>query len=176
MRILALAGLSMLAACTAPGGGGNQTGNLAVDQSANASANISAPAAAAPTPEVSIASAKLAGVDFGKPVQAYGTEPYWGLQITPGKLRFSDNSVGDGIEENWAPAVPVVSGKTAVIRTKTPAGLAVTITLSAESCLEVGEEDNREPLTAAIKIGDRTLMGCAGPDRGNAPAANNAAG
>ena len=104
----------------------------------------------------------LAGVDFGKPVRAFGTEPYWSLDITPDKISFEDLSVGDGVTSEWPHRAPKVAGTVAVIETRTPKGEAVTITLRGESCLEVGGEASRLPLTATVKIGERTLIGCAG--------------
>lgn len=104
----------------------------------------------------------LAGVDFGKPVRAFGTEPYWALDITPGAIRFEDFAVKDGVAVDWAPRAPKIAGTSAVIETRTPTGEAVTILLTGESCLEVGDEASRLPLTARVKIGDRTLTGCAG--------------
>lgn len=104
----------------------------------------------------------LAGVDFGKRVEAFGTEPYWQLVLEPGKIEFEDFSVEDGVKTAWAAVAPQVSGNSAVIETKTPKGEAVTITLTGESCLEVGEEEDSLPLAAVVKIGTRTLTGCAG--------------
>lgn len=165
MRAISLISLLILAGCTAP---------MAANQAANVTDNSVAAIALAPTPTPAPAG-KLAGVDFAKPVTAFGTEPFWNVEIEPGRLQFTDYSVGEGVKEDWAVAAPVFAGNTAVIQTKTKAGAAVTITLTGESCLEVGEEDNRVPLTAMVKIGDRTLMGCAGPKRDDAPA-DNAAG
>ncbi len=119
----------------------------------------------------------IAGVDFGKPVRAFGTEPYWALDIAPGKIRFEDFSIDDGAAVDWAPAAAKVTGTVAVIQTKTKVGEPVTITLAGESCLEVGGEANALPLKATVKIGARTLTGCAGerlPDPGS-PQAGNAA-
>ncbi|RYD56564.1 MAG: hypothetical protein EOP60_05005 [Sphingomonadales bacterium] len=164
MRTISLIGLLMLAGCTAP---------MAANQASNVTENAVAADATIPAPTPAPAG-KLAGVDFAKPVSAFGTEPYWEVEIEPGRLQFTDYSVAEGTKEEWALAAPAFAGNTAVIQTKTKAGVAVTITLTGESCLEVGEEDNRVPLTATVKIGDRTLMGCAGPKRDDVPADNSA--
>lgn len=119
----------------------------------------------------------LAGVDFRKPVRAFGTEPYWSMDISPETIRFEDLSVDDGAPANWAPHAPKIAGTAAVIETRTPKGEPVTITLMGESCLEVGGEANTLPLKASVKIGERTLTGCAGeklPPPGS-PEAENAA-
>jgi len=112
----------------------------------------------------------LAGVDFDKPVRAFGTEPFWALDIAPDRIRFEEYSV-EGSATDWAVRRPKVAGTVAVIETETPKGEAVTITLRGESCLEVGAEDSRLPLTATVKIGARTLTGCAGENLAARPAA-----
>ncbi|HEX8301886.1 hypothetical protein [Sphingomonas sp.] len=122
-------------------------------------------------------STSVAGVDFGKRVEAFGTEPYWLLGVEPGKIEFEDFSIEDGVKTVWPAAAPKVTGNVAAIETRTPQGEAVTITLTGESCLEVGGEENTLPLKAQVKIGARILRGCAGqklPDPGS-PEAQNAA-
>jgi uncharacterized membrane protein len=120
-------------------------------------ANVAAKADVQPPAPVS-----LAGVDFAGPVHTFGTEPYWALDISPERIRFQDFSIDDGEPDYWAPAVAKAASNGVVIETRTPAGEAATISFTGESCLEVGEEENRQPLTAVVKIGTRTLTGCAG--------------
>ena len=115
----------------------------------------------------------VAGVDFGKAVNAMGTEPYWLLEMTSEKIQFEDYSIEDGVKTVWPAAAPKVTRNVAIFETKTPTGEAVTITLTGESCLEVGEEANSLPLKAMVKIGERTLMGCAGEKRVGAAGAES---
>ena len=162
MRAVSIALLLMLAGC-----GGSES---ALSQGENVAL---APEALQQKPTAT----GVAGVDFGKPVRAFGTEPYWALDITPEKIRFEDFGVEDSAAVDWAPAKPKVTGIVAVIETRTKAGDPVTVTLSGESCLEVGGEANTLPLKAVVKIGSRTLTGCAGerlPDPGTPEAANAA--
>ncbi|RYY26871.1 MAG: hypothetical protein EOP62_08920 [Sphingomonadales bacterium] len=115
----------------------------------------------------------IAGVDFGKRVEAFGTEPYWLLALEPGKIEFEDFGIKDGVKSEWPAQAPTITGNVATIETRTATGEAVTITLAGESCLEVGEEDNTLPLKATVKIGARTLTGCAGQKLGGAAAADS---
>lgn len=163
MRFIATTLLMLLAGC-----GGS---DLGPDQGENI---VLGPEALQPKSTAT----SLGGVDFTKPVRAFGTEPFWALDIAPGKIRFEDFQIKDGEAVDLAPHAPMVSGNVAVIETRAPDGEAVTITLSGESCLEVGTESNILPLKASVKIGARTLTGCAGqklPDPGS-PEALNAAG
>lgn len=111
----------------------------------------------------------LAGVDFTKPVRAFGTEPYWSLDITPELLRFEDYAAEDDKPVDWAPRAPKVAGNRAVLETRTPSGEAVTITFTGGNCLEVGGEGSALPLSVSVRIGTRTLTGCAGERLGPTP-------
>lgn len=147
MRAFVIAPLLLLAGC----GGSDKTrstgGNVTLD-----------PAALQLKPTAT----SVAGVDFTKAVRAFGTEPYWALDITPGKIRFEDFGMKDGEAVDWSAHPPKVTGTVAVIEARTPAGEVAIITLRGESCLEVGEEEDALPLKAEVRIGARTLTGCAG--------------
>lgn len=137
------------------------------DEAARQGENVTLdPAVLLPKPTAT----SLAGVDFGKRVEAFGTEPYWLLGIEPGKIEFEDYGARDGAKTIWSVQAPKIAGTVAVIETRTAKGEAVTITLSGESCLEVGGEKQTLPLRAVVKIGARTLRGCAGQKLGGARA------
>lgn len=153
-----LIGVSMLAlaGCTA-----SEPANSAQNGTA---ANASAPAFK-PWP-------KLGGVDLGEPIRAAGTEPYWTLDLAPGDMLFTDHSVDSPAPVPFFAVMPKVEGAKAVYATKNEDGAAVVLTLTLEKCLDVGEEKNSQPLTATLRIGGRTLMGCAGPKPEDEPADN----
>ncbi|RYD61485.1 MAG: hypothetical protein EOP58_14750, partial [Sphingomonadales bacterium] len=108
MRFIATATLLLLAGCGNPAEEARKQGeNVAFD-----------PAVLQQKPTAT----SIAGVDFGKPVNAMGTEPYWLLEITPENIRFEDFSVEDGVKSTWPAQAPKVTGNNAVIETRTPKG------------------------------------------------------
>jgi uncharacterized membrane protein len=162
MRAVPILLLLTLAGCGGSEGTRRQGDNVALD-----------PAVLQPKPTAT----SIAGVDFTKPIRGFGTEPFWAIDIAPGKVRFEDLAVDGSVPTDWAPQPPRITGNVAVIDARTPAGEAATVTLTGESCLEVGEEADALPLKASVKIGARTLTGCAGqrlPPPGS-PEAENAA-
>jgi uncharacterized membrane protein len=110
--------------------------------------------ASAPAPAA--VSALLAGVDLGEPVQALGTEPFWSVEITPAAVTYSSP---DGPPIMAPNPGPTVQGTTAAYKA-TAGGQALEITLIATECSD-GMSDRTYPLTAIVKLGDRTLNGCA---------------
>lgn len=101
--------------------------------------------------------AVLAGVDLTQPVRVLGTEPFWGVDIEPGGLRYS----GVDRPEQTAPnAGPVMTGTVAIWTARTTQGDALEIALMATECSD-GMSDRVFPLTARVRIGDETLQGCA---------------
>lgn len=146
MRRMTMIGLLALAGC------GPQQ-----EPPANATANapVAATPAGPPPP--------LGTVDLGQPLRAFGTEPGWVLDVTPGVITFTDYSVENPKPETFMPVIPAVAGGKAVWRTWNTAGEAVVLTLTLKDCLEAGEADMTEPLTAEFKVGGKTRTGCAGP-------------
>ena len=134
MRLIAaLTALCLLAACT-------QQGPQGPDR----------PEPPAPPPV-------LAGVDLGQPVRAIGTEPFWGVDITPARIKY------DGVDrpEQTAPNPgPTVAGTMATWKVDTVQGNDLEITLIATECSD-GMSDRIYPLTARVVIGEETLQGCA---------------
>lgn len=115
-----------------------------------AKAPASAPAAPA-------AATMLGEIDLGQPISALGTEPFWGVEITPTTLTYTSP---DGPPLTAANAGPTVQGTTAAYKA-TAGGQPLEITLIATECSD-GMSDRTYPLTAIVKLGSRTLNGCAG--------------
>jgi uncharacterized membrane protein len=123
---------------------------------ANEAQNAAAAFKALPPPP------KLGGVDLIKPILAGGAAPGWALAISPGRITFTDFSIGAGQETELYPVDPQVSDGTATWTTKTPEADRVTIVLTDKQCL-AGEPEDSQPLTAEVAIGTRKLRGCAQP-------------
>jgi uncharacterized membrane protein len=108
-------------------------------------------------PPASVPSAVLGGVHLDQPVRVLGTEPFWGVDITPAGLSYS----GVDRPEQTAPNPgPMVQGTTATWTATTSAGAPLEILLIATECSD-GMSDRTYPLTARVEIGDETLNGCA---------------
>jgi uncharacterized membrane protein len=105
-------------------------------------------------------------VDLGKDVHAFGTEPFWGLDISGTRLVYTDASLEEIKPESFADATRVVTGGKAVYTTRNKAGALVIVTLTAEECLEAGEPEDSVPLTVELKVGKELRHGCAGPAEG----------
>jgi uncharacterized membrane protein len=136
-HVLSLGFLLALAGC-----GGEEPGN-----------NSTAPAIK-PVPKP-----MLGKVDLNKPVRASGTGPYWAIHIAPGTIAYSDTPEMTDLTDFY-PVSPKLADGRAVFETKTPEAEAVTIILTAQACT-AGKQ--ALPLTAEVRIGGRTLRGCAGP-------------
>lgn len=111
----------------------------------------------APEPPAPAPAPVLGGVQLDQPIRALGTEPFWGVEITPGGLTYS----GVDRPEQTAPNPgPVVQGTVATYTATTTAGTALTVTLMATECSD-GMSDRTYPLTARVDIGGEALNGCA---------------
>lgn len=111
----------------------------------------------------------LGDFDLNQLIRAFGTEPFWTLDMGPGTFSYTDYSVDEPKAAPFYWADPVIAGDTATYTTKNVAGDVVVLTLTRKDCLEVGEEDQKVPLTAELKIGSKTLHGCAGPKPADEP-------
>lgn len=107
-------------------------------------------------PPPATTTATLAGVDLAQPVSALGTEPFWGVQITPTTISYTSP---DGPPLSGANPGPVVQGTTAAYTT-TVGHRLLEVTLIATECSD-GMSDRTYPLTAIVKLGDTRLNGCA---------------
>lgn len=140
MRTIALSAILMsLAACQpaaeAPTGAGEVAAEL-----------IAPEPAPAPAPVV------VGGVDLSTQVRVSGTEPFWGVDMTPGTLVFTGV---DRAELRLANAGAVMQGEAAVI-----AAEGLTITLKPATCSD-GMSDRVYPLEAEVILGSELLKGCA---------------
>ncbi|MFC5344251.1 COG3650 family protein [Brevundimonas staleyi] len=113
-----------------------------------------APPAEAPPPA---APAVLGGVDLGQPVRAIGTEPFWGVEITPEHLAYT------AVDHPGLTATnpgPTIQGTTAVYAAAGADGTTLVVTLIATECSD-GMSDRIYPLTARVELGSQKLNGCA---------------
>ncbi|MBA15619.1 MAG: hypothetical protein CMN73_04605 [Sphingomonas sp.] len=102
----------------------------------------------------------IGGVDLSQPVRAWGTEPYWTLDLLPGTIYFSDRSALSEEPDQFYYVAPDATAATAVYRTQDIAGASVVITLTAARCQTGGNAD-LVPLAVEIRRGDQVLRGCA---------------
>ena len=99
----------------------------------------------------------LGGVDLSRPVRLLGTEPFWGIDLTGTEIVYSG---ADRPEQRGPQPQPTIQGTVATLETTTTAGTDIAITLTATECSD-GMSDRTYPLTALVKVGEETLMGCA---------------
>lgn len=99
---------------------------------------------------------ELGGVDLAGDVNLLGTEPFWGVEMTGGRIRIA----GVDRPEMTAPRTsPAVQGTTATWTTTTDDGQPLVITVMDTDCSD-GMSDRTYPLTARVQIGMETLNGC----------------
>ena len=99
----------------------------------------------------------LSGVNLSEPVSLVGTEPFWGIQLTGSELVYS----GVDRPEQRAPQPDItIQGTVATFQTRSATGTTFDVTLTATECSD-GMSDRTFPLTAVVKVGEETLMGCA---------------
>lgn len=101
----------------------------------------------------------IGGVDLGKPMRALGTEPFWGIEMTPQELVFTGV---DRLDFHAPNPGARIEGEIAVIAARDPQGLALTIKLKSAKCSD-GMSDWVYPLEAEVTLGAETLKGCAAP-------------
>ena len=126
-------------------------------------ANDSTPTAPeAPADAPNAVAAAPPATDFARPINALGTEPFWALKIRPEGLSFSEPQQPDRNEKNPGPKV---EGDKA-----TWGGERIEATLTSGVCRD-GMSDRSYPFVAVVKIGGKTLNGCAAyADEAAAPA------
>ncbi len=121
-------------------------------------AACSPPAEAPEAPETPPAAPPiLAGVDLSQPLRALGTEPFWAVELNGTDMVYSGV---DRPEQRAPQGEPVIQGTMAIWEATTLAGTPLTVTLTSTDCSD-GMSSRTYPLTAMVKIGDETLMGCA---------------
>jgi len=110
----------------------------------------------APQPQAAVT---LGGVDLGQPVRALGTEPFWGVEITPDALIYTRVDQPSQRAPNHG---ATVQGTVATFASSTNLNKALNVVLIATECSD-GMSDRTYPLTAKVEIGDDELTGCAAP-------------
>lgn len=111
----------------------------------------------AEAPAAPAAPAMLGEVDLNQPLRALGTEPFWGVDITPQTLVYSAVDHPGLTVTNPG---PTLQGTTAVYAASSADGATLVVTLIATECSD-GMSDRVYPLTARVEIGSETLNGCA---------------
>lgn len=101
--------------------------------------------------------AELAGVDLTQPLRALGTEPFWAVDLTGNELVYAGV---DRPEQRAPQGPPRLQGTMAVWESTTSTGTPLSVTLTATECSD-GMSDRTYPLTALVRIGEETLIGCA---------------
>ena len=99
----------------------------------------------------------LAGVDLTRPLRALGTEPFWAVELTGAEMVYSGV---DRAGQRAPQGQPTMQGTMAIWEATTGAGNPLKVTLTATDCSD-GMSDRTYPLTAMVRIGEETLMGCA---------------
>jgi uncharacterized membrane protein len=110
------------------------------------------PESVAPEPAPAPASVVVGGVDLSTQVRVSGTEPFWGVDMTPGTLVFTGV---DRAELRVPNPGAVMQGESAVI-----AAQGLTITLKPATCSD-GMSDRVYPIEAEVMLGTELLKGCA---------------
>jgi len=154
-RLLILPLCLMLAACSRPVEPSDS------DNATGARAGAPIPEKVPAASEVAMpATSVLSGVNLEQPVSLTGTEPFWGIKITPEGITLSRPDTAD---TRFMPADFVVNGKRATLESGD-----LTITLTAKACSD-GMSDRGYPLTAEVDTGSETLHGCAASTPPEAP-------
>jgi uncharacterized membrane protein len=112
---------------------------------------------APPAPDAGPAPMMLGELDLNQPFHALGTEPFWGIQVT------RENIIYEGVDraqQRTRNPGAVVQGTTATYTATTDQGNALEITLTATDCSD-GMSDRVYPVTARVRLGEETLLGCA---------------
>jgi uncharacterized membrane protein len=99
----------------------------------------------------------LAGVNLDEPIDASGTEPFWGLRIRTDVLELvrPDHKMQAALNRGVT-----VTGQQAVWTTDTTTGTPLRVTLTATACSN-GMSDHAYPLSATVDLAGETLRGCA---------------
>lgn len=130
---------------------------LAACEPAPAPASIPAAPEPATPPAAALASGMMGGVALSQPIRALGTEPFWGVDISPSGLTYS------GVDRPAQTAThtgPALQGAVAVWSGRTDQGNELEVVLTATECSD-GMSDRVYPLSARVRIGTETLTGCA---------------
>ncbi len=152
VALLALAGCQQ--ASDSPKPGPSKAGPSAIV--AAGSSTPTPPPIAEPTPHAAPRPSASPTPVLQKHFQALGTEPFWSVEVLPGKLRYSSPEQPDGITF----AATATSLGSAYRYAGTMTGAKVMLTITPGKCSD-GMSDQTYAYTAALSIGDRAMRGCA---------------
>jgi uncharacterized membrane protein len=96
-------------------------------------------------------------VDFSRPLNLLGTEPFWSLKIRPEGLTFSAPDAKDVTAKNEGPKVETDQATWSAVGSD---GAPLSVVLSAKVCQD-GMSGLNYPFTATVNAGGRPLTGCA---------------
>ena len=94
-----------------------------------------------------------------------GTEPFWGVAITPTEIRFTSPENMDGIGFPFVAPVQEGANRRYASSIATPEAHAIEIALEPKECSD-GMSDKTYAYQATVKLDGRTLSGCATRDAG----------
>ena len=103
------------------------------------------------------ADAPAATVDFSRPLNALGNEPFWALKIRPEGLVFSAPDAKDILARNDGPKVEADRASWSGLGDD---GATLAVVLKAGACQD-GMSGLNYPFTATVQAGGRALTGCA---------------
>lgn len=118
-----------------------------------------APPLDAPPPAAALPAAPAVS-DFGQPLRALGTEPFWAVDVTDG-TRLTLTRPDHPAATFEAPGATITPGR-AVWMARAADARAMTLTLFVSECSD-GMSDRRYPMTAEVELSGETLRGCAIP-------------
>ena len=149
MRSTALLGLAALAGCNQAEPPKDKVETIVVTNAASSVPQSQVPGAT-PTPPPVPTPPPTAPYQH---MRATGTEPFWGMEVLPGQLRYSSPDLPDGV--TFA-ATSADGLRFAGLMN----GTAVTLVLAPGLCSD-GMSDRRYPYSAVVTLGPQTLRGCA---------------
>ena len=158
MRSAALAGLVVLGACDSTTPPKDKVENIIIKDGSTAAESVEASStgAATGTEIQATTSATQPPAEPVKQLQALGTEPFWSLDVLPGKLRYSSP---DNLEGTQFTSTEAKDGK-ATRYTGQLEGKTVILRIEPGTCSD-GMSDTVYPYKATFTWGERTEQGCA---------------
>lgn len=136
--------------------------NPAAPQAAEeAASDVKAADAAPASSDAATGAQKRAAGEESQPMaalRAFGTEPFWNVEASGGKLVFS---TPEDIDGRTLAATAKMDGDT-VIHTGNEGALSYTLTIKPGDCND-GMSDNDYHMTSTFDLGDAHYTGCAEP-------------
>lgn len=102
-----------------------------------------------------------AGMDISQPIMARGTEPFWAIRVTDGRI-LTYSAPGETDRVYRAEGATVAPGRATWVAHE-PGGEQLTLTVYASDCSD-GMSDLNYPWVAEAALPNRRLHGCAGKE------------